>query len=221
MFTGLVETTGRIQRIINGSLRCLWISSSLDLKHVAIGDSIAIDGCCLTVVEVDCAQKSLAFHAATETLQRTTLGQLKLDDHVNLEAALRLGDRLGGHLVSGHIDGVGCVSVCQQRDSALYLGVDVPPEVASLSVARGSITLSGVSLTITDVQDNTIFVALIPHTLAATTLDKAVVGTRLNVEADMLGRYVAKLLAERQNISDAGSTTSALTVDMLRDKGFA
>lgn len=209
MFTGLVETIGTVRTASGEQPRRLTIESSL--PNADIGESIAIDGCCLTVVEI--SAQGLAFEAATETLKRTTLGRLSAGDRVNLERSLVVGDRLGGHIVTGHVDCIGIVRVREQRDSALTLGIEVPPEVARLTAARGSTTLAGVSLTVTEVTDEIISVGLIPHTLSATTLGERKLGDSINVEADLLARYVERLL---QGSRQEGS----LTVEFLKDKGF-
>lgn len=192
MFTGLVETLGTVVAATGDSPRRLTIASSIPPDAVQLGDSVAIDGCCLTVVARGAT--GLTFEAATETLARTTLGQLGVGTQVNLERALRVGDRLGGHLVAGHVDGLGIVMVREQRGSALYLGVEAPADVARLCAPRGSITIAGVSLTVTDVQQRTVFVGLIPHTLAVTTLNALTRGDAVNLEADLIARYVARLM---------------------------
>ena len=192
MFTGLVEATATVVRATGVSPRRLTLASNIALTDVQLGESIAVDGCCLTVVAAD--SDGLTFEAATETLARTTLGTLQVGMPVHLERALRFGDRLGGHLVAGHIDCVGTLQGRDMRGSALYLTVDVGPTVAQLTAPRGSITFAGVSLTVTDVQQNLVSVGLIPHTLAVTHLGQLAVGAGINVEADLLARYVARLL---------------------------
>jgi riboflavin synthase len=192
MFTGLVETMGTVVAATGSTPRRLTIQSPLPHGEVRLGDSVAVDGCCLTVVAADAT--GLAFEAATETLARTTLGGLAVGARVNLERALRLGDRLGGHLVAGHVDGVGTVRERAQRGSALYVGIEAPREVGRLTAPRGSITVAGVSLTVTEVRDMTFWVGLIPHTLGATTLGALQVGDRVNLEADLLARYLERLL---------------------------
>ena len=200
MFTGLVEAKGTLIAVEGDSPRRLTVRSALFTGSEAIGDSIAVDGCCLTVVAIE--EKALTFEAATETLERTTIGDLELSQHVNLERSLRFGDRLGGHLVSGHVDGVGLLGSIEQRESAYYLGIDVPDEIARLTAPRGSITLAGISLTVTDVQKNRVFVGIIPHTWDVTTISSWQDGSRINCEADLLARYLEKLLDGRQ-ISEA------------------
>ncbi len=217
MFTGLVETVGTVRAASGDSPRRLTIESSLPNAEIKVGESIAIDGCCLTVVEV--SDRGLAFEAATETLKRTTLGLLGAGDRVNLERSLAVGDRLGGHIVTGHVDCIGTVRERDQRGSALYLGIAVPPEVARLTAARGSTALGGVSLTVTEVTGATrgefglFFVGLIPHTLRVTTLGERKIGDSVNVEADLLARYIERLL-------HGDRSEGSLTVELLKDKGF-
>ena len=214
MFTGLVEAVGTLVEVQGSSPRRLVIRSELPTSEVALGDSVAINGCCLTVVSK--GSDTLAFEAATETLSVTTLGGLTAGRRVHLERALRVGDRLDGHLVAGHVDGIGVLRAREQRGSALYLGVEAPESVSRLTVDRGSITLDGVSLTVTEVRERVIWVGLIPHTLSWTALGELKIGDSLNLEADMIARYVAKLLAGTESPQASG-----LTVEYLKDKGFA
>ena len=213
MFTGLIETVGIVRAVTDDSPRRLSIASAIPAVEVEIGDSIAIDGCCLTVVEN--AKDHLCFEAATETLARTTLADLRAGDRVNLERSLLAGGRLDGHLVMGHVDGIGVVQHKEQRQSAVYLGVAAPRQVALLTASRGSTAIAGVSLTVTDVRGEVIEVALIPHTLTHTTLTDLRVGSRVNVEADILARYVARLVGAPQIEAEP-----SLTEEYLKDKGF-
>jgi len=223
MFTGLVETVGVVRAVSGGSPCVLRIEADLPTNEVAIGDSVAVDGVCLTLVKVGSGGGSwFEFEAATETMQRTMIGSLRPGNHVNLERAMRLGDRFGGHLVSGHVDCVGEVCIREHRGSALCLGIAVGSEVSRLSVARGSITLAGVSLTINEIDGEVILVGLIPHTASSgvTTLSDRKVGDRLNVEADLIGRYLDRLLESRAP-GNGNAQKATLTMDYLRDKGFA
>lgn len=226
MFTGLIETTGTIREASGRTPRRITIASSIPVAETELGASVAIDGCCLTVVSRS-GDKTLTFEAATETLGRTTLGRLRVGDTVNLERALRLGDRLGGHFVSGHIDAVGTVRTREPRGSAIFFGIEAPREVLRLTAPRGSICVSGVSLTVTDVRDGLLFVGIIPHTMEVTTFGRFEVGTEVNLEADMLARYIAGYIApyiERLGQAQSeqpGDERSGLTVEFLKDKGFA
>ncbi|MCK5688303.1 riboflavin synthase [Myxococcota bacterium] len=225
MFTGLVETTGKVRMASGESIRRITIASALPAHEVRVGDSVAIDGCCLTAV--DKSGDTLTFEAATETLSRTTLGDLRPGATVHLERAMALGDRLDGHLVMGHVDTVGIVRKLENKNGALYFGVEVDDEVARLTAPRGSICIAGVSLTVTDVQDHLVTVSLIPHTLDQTHLASARVGTKVNIEADVLARYIDRLLLARGGQaarsgqdSQAVPSEGGLTEEFLRGNGF-
>ncbi|MCH2115546.1 MAG: riboflavin synthase [Pirellulales bacterium] len=191
MFTGLVGCIADVKGIVpDGAAIRLELTDVGPAHSVAVGDSIAINGCCLTVVQVE--QGSLFFEAGAETLRRTTLGDLGTGDCVNIEMSLQAGDALGGHLVSGHIDGVGTID--QRTDDAQWstFWVRVPPGLTRQMASKGSIAVDGVSLTLVDVEDERFSVALIPHTLQETTLGKRQIGDRLNLETDILAKYVQR-----------------------------
>jgi riboflavin synthase len=195
MFTGLVEQTSRIIKINinpNGSAQ-LKIVSPRDFD-LALGDSVSVNGCCLTVT--NSSQDFMDFDLSQETLARTSLGQLQANQLVNLERAMQLGDRLGGHMVSGHIDCCGLVSEIQRNPSGWVLKVEFPKEFASLVITKGSITIQGISLTINSVQDFKdkceVSVMLIPLTIQKTNLSEAVLGQVVNLEFDLIGKYVQR-----------------------------
>ena len=196
MFTGLVEAVGTVTQATGTSPRRITIRSSYDQELVEIGASIAIDGCCLTVVEK--GSGGLTFEAATETLKRTTIGSLKEGSRVNLERSLKLGDRLDGHLVLGHVDGLGTVRERKQVDSAWYVSIEAPADLAPLIATRGSVTIAGVSLTVVEASGAMFQVGLIPHTWQVTTLADYAVGASINLEADVMARYVQRLLDMRR-----------------------
>ena len=185
MFTGIVRELGRVVAFDGARLVVEAPQTSAD-----VGDSIAVDGVCLTVVEHDGDQ--LVFDVVAETLSRTTLGTLTADDPVNVEPALRAGEPLGGHIVQGHVDGVGSV-----RSISQPVWIDAPPDVLRYCVEKGSITVDGVSLTIAALDDSGFAVALVPHTLAATTLGAAKPGDAVNLEVDVLAKYVERLTMGR------------------------
>jgi riboflavin synthase len=187
MFTGLVECVGTVVGIFEGPPRLLTIAG----YEASIGESVAVDGCCLTVVA---RTPALSFEAGIETLRRTTLGRLRTGDRVNIEGATRAGDRLGGHLVTGHIDGVGTVASRRIEQNATYVTVTIPGDLAPLVAAQGSVAMQGVSLTVTAVTIASFSVMLIPHTLAATTLCQLAEGSAVNIEVDLVARYVQRLL---------------------------
>jgi len=198
MFTGIVQAVGHIVAIDpkGDGLRLGVDATALDTSDIAIGDSVALDGCCLTVVGRDGAR--LAFDVSAETIA-CTVG-LDARGPVNLEKALRFGDRLGGHLVAGHVDGVGVVRAMQpvaEAGGSVSLEVEVPAALARFVAPKGSIAVQGVSLTVNGVDGARFGVNLIPHTLAVTTLGRLAPGMRVNLEADLIARYVARLVDAR------------------------
>ncbi len=194
MFTGLVREVGTVVAFEDGRLR---VESSI---AAAIGDSVAIDGVCLTVVDGD--RKTLAFDAVPETLSRTTLGRLEPGSAVNLEPALRAGEALGGHYVQGHVDGVGRVRSVEPEGDGRRVWVDAPPDILRYCVEKGSIAVNGVSLTVADLDEEGFAVALVPHTLEVTTLGSAALGDEVNLETDVLAKYVEKLAGLRSGHGD-------------------
>jgi riboflavin synthase len=197
MFTGIVEELGRVRSITprQGGAR-IEIEAAKVLDDAEIGASIAVNGCCVTVVEI--ASGYWAADAVVETLQRTNLGSLQAGDAVNLERPVRLADRLGGHLVQGHVDGVGTISGRdEQPDGSTLVHVAAPADVRRYIVHKGSITVDGISLTIAAVHDDGFAVAVIPHTLDLTTLGIKRVGATVNLEADVVAKYIEQLLPER------------------------
>jgi riboflavin synthase len=206
MFTGIVEELGSVRAIAptDGGAR-LEIACSTVLTDAELGSSIAVNGCCLTVVALD--DGWWAADAQRETLHRTTIGGLQPGDPVNLERPVRLADRLGGHLVQGHIDAVGTVSArTPEPDGSTRLSVRAPDGILRYVVEKGSITVDGVSLTVTQVDDAGFSVALIPHTLAVTTLGIRQPGDGVNLEVDVLGKYVERLITGiKQSVSNEGA----------------
>lgn len=192
MFTGLISDVGKIKSIERSSDSwSLSVGTSYDVETLKLGESIAIDGACLTVTSI--GRGSFSVDASPETLKRTTLGDRKVGDAVHLERALRVGDRLGGHLVLGHVDAVGVVRKRTRDKNAWMYTVEAPDEVAQYLIDKGSITVDGVSLTVNEVSGNQFGLAIIPHTAQETRLAEYTVGQRVNLEADVLGKYVKKL----------------------------
>ena len=200
MFTGIVEELGRVRAITHadGGAR-LELSCTVVIDDAAIGDSIAVNGCCLTVVEL--GEGRWAADAVTETLDRTALGRITAGDRVNLERPVRAEDRLGGHIVQGHVDGVGeLVARDALPDGSTRMRFTVPDHLLRYVVEKGSITLDGISLTVAAVDDTAaaVEIAVIPHTLAVTTLGPKAPGDPVNIEVDVLAKHVERLLTTRE-----------------------
>jgi riboflavin synthase len=194
VFTGIVRERGRVVSAESngggGALR-LRVAAPRTAAQTSLGDSVSIAGCCLTAVSVEDGE--LAFDAVPETLARTTLDELAAGAWVNLEPALRAGEPLGGHYVQGHVDSVGRVRSLERDGDGARLSLDVPPDVLRYCVEKGSLAVDGVSLTVAEVDDRGVVIALVPHTLSETTLSRLEPGDRVNLEADVLAKYVERL----------------------------
>ncbi len=199
MFTGIVEEMGAVtamERTLAGTRMVILASTVMgDLK---IGDSVSVNGACLTVVTT--SDRDFAVEISPETLSVTTLGHLTAGAPVNLERAMKLNERIGGHLVAGHVDGVGTIRSRHQEGNAIFFTVEAPQEVLRYCVVKGSITVDGISLTINDVNDHGFTVAVIPHTAKVTTLGLKQVNDTVNLESDLIGKYVERLLQERSQL---------------------
>lgn len=202
MFTGIVSALGKVTAVeaLDGLTR-LTVESSYDPAGVEIGASIAHDGCCLTVVETQSHQGGMrhVVEVAPESLALTTMGDLKQGDQVNLERSLRVGDELGGHIVQGHVDGLGEVLSVTKDGEGWRIRIKPPHAITHLIAAKGSIAIAGVSLTVNEVDDDGFGVLIIPHTWAVTTLSRLKAGDKVNLEADMMARYAARLVEARRN----------------------
>lgn len=209
MFTGIVEMRGVLQARRGHQLL---IRTPKPLPDPVYGESIAVNGCCLTLEE--CRGTELVFHVLSETLARTNLGKLPIGAAVNLERALKVSDRLGGHIVSGHIDAVGKV-VSKRLEDDVKLTVSFPEELAKYMVWKGSIAIDGVSLTIAELTGNTLTVCLIPVTLAETALEERLPGMEVNLETDLAGKYIVRQL-ELASVN----SKSTITMDTLSEAGF-
>lgn len=208
MFTGIVEEIGKVAAVtpLAKGVR-LTVACRTVLEGTGVGDSLSVSGACLTATSVDA--DAFTADVSPETLRVTTLGGRKAGDPVNLERALALGDRLGGHLVTGHVDGLGRLRRVTPTGEATEVWYDAPPEVLSLCVVKGSIAVDGVSLTVNALDLAGFSVMLIPHTIEQTTLLQVPPGTPVNLEADLIGKYVARLMAEREE--GGGLTAEALS----------
>ena len=194
MFTGIVRELGVVVEAEEaGGGLALVVRAPQTAARTNIGDSVAIDGCCLTATRV--ATGSIRFHAVPETIARTTLRDLERDHEVNVEPAVRAGEELGGHYVQGHVDAVGRVQSVEAEGEGLRVFVEAPDEVLRYCVEKGSITVDGVSLTVAELAGDAFGVALVPHTLTATTLSELEPGKAVNLEADVLAKYVERLIS--------------------------
>ena len=209
MFTGLVEILGNVtstNRTGNGIKLSLKPTGDFE---VALGDSVAINGVCLTVTAFN---GEISFDVSPETLKSTNLGELKTGDGVNLERAMRISDRLGGHIVTGHVDGIGKITSKKTEGEYTFYIIDSPPEVLKYIVQKGSVAIDGISLTVVESDKRSFHIAIIPHTLTATNIGSKGIGDRVNIEADIIGKYVEKLLGK----GDAGPGL----MDLLKQEGF-
>ncbi|ACV63112.1 riboflavin synthase, alpha subunit [Desulfofarcimen acetoxidans DSM 771] len=220
MFTGLVEELGVLQSVRHGAASAqLNIAAGKITRGIKIGDSIAVNGVCLTAIKF--GGQGFTADVMAETLSKTNLGNLKPGDRVNLERALSLGDRLGGHLVSGHIDGVGIIANKEIQDIAILITIKAPPEVMRYIIKKGSVAIDGTSLTIVDFTDDSFLVSLIPHTAKETTLGFKTPGDTVNLEGDIIGKYIERLLQARETLP-AGKRDEKTLVSMgfLAEHGF-
>lgn len=214
MFTGLIEEVGRVAAVgrVGGGAR-LQVSTCLPFEEIRLGDSVAVNGVCLTVVQM--SSGTLSFDVSPESMDRTTFKGLRPGSFVNLERALRVGDRLGGHLVSGHVD---CMAVVRERreiSGNYQFSFQLPPRHARYLIEKGSVAIDGISLTVNTVSDDGFSVNIIPHTAAATTLRYRQAGDEVNIETDLIGKYVERLLGGR----GAGGV-EGVSLELLAKSGF-
>lgn len=216
MFTGIIEEMGGIT-VMNKSLAGakLTILASTVMSDLKIGDSVSVNGICLTVVSR--SERDFSVEVSSETLSVTTLGSFAVGMPVNLERAMKLNERIGGHLVAGHVDGVGVIRSRQQDANAIVFTIGAPPEILRYCVAKGSITVDGISLTINAVTEQGFSVAIIPHTAKVTILGLKQVNDTVNLESDLIGKYVERLLQERSQLP---KTTPVIDRDYLQKRGL-
>ncbi len=212
MFTGIVEELGSVKalRRDTGAAR-LTISASTVLESTLIGDSICVNGVCLTVVEMN--RNDFSADVAVETLRVTNLGELKIGAKVNLERALQLSARIGGHLVSGHVDAVGSIREKREEGNGWRIFIEAPAMVLRYVIRKGSIAVDGISLTVADVDTSGFSIAMIPHTAKLTTLGFKAAGDSVNLESDIIGKYVERLLS--------GRVENGVSLELLKKTGFA
>ncbi|MBO5738507.1 riboflavin synthase [bacterium] len=208
MFTGIIEETGKVQSITKDKIV---IECSKVLENTKLGDSIAVNGVCLTVVEL--LTKGFTADISPETSKITILHKLKNGDIVNLERAMKADGRFGGHIVSGHVDGLGKIINCEKKNDFFELNIDLPSNLAIYTIKKGSITINGISLTIAEIKNNIIKVAIIPHTFENTNLSFLKSGDFVNIEVDILAKYVEKFLSTSDN-------KSRISLEYLQEHGF-
>ena len=215
MFTGLIEEIGKVQSIVKSTKSArIIIKASKVLEGVKLGDSISTNGVCLTVS--DFSDHYFSIDVMAETMRRSNLQRLTSGDEVNLERALRVGDRLGGHIVSGHIDGTGTVVNLENEDNAVWVSIATEKEILKFIVQKGSIAIDGISLTVAYVDDSMFKVSIIPHTKEVTTLLRKKVGEVVNLECDMLGKYIEKLLLSKEQ----APVNKGIDMNFLSEHGY-
>ncbi len=217
MFTGIIEETGTLRGAKNGAKSStLTIAASKVLEGTKIGDSICTNGVCLTVTSMGAG--TFTADVMAESMRRTNLGFLKPGDSVNLERALTLSSRLGGHIVSGHVDGTGTILSMEREENAIWVEIETPAEILRYIIEKGSITIDGISLTVAYVDNRVFKVSVIPHTGEETTLLKKKPGDIVNLENDLIGKYVEKLMTPANE--DKAETKSNITMEYLAKFGF-
>ena len=215
MFTGLIEQVGRLEKIERrGSSGCLVVAATFPPEEIRLGDSIAVNGVCLTVTQM--RSGSLSFDVSPETLERTSFRDAVVGAPVNLERALRLSDRLGGHLVTGHVDCVARIVERREVSGNIYMAFTLPADHARFLVEKGSVTIDGISLTVNAVTDAGFSVNIIPHTASQTTLSFRRTGDIVNIETDILGKYLDRLLSTRRESPEG----EGLSLELLAKSGF-
>lgn len=218
MFTGIIQAEGRIEAIepIGGDVRMTISTGKLPMADVQLGDSIACNGVCLTAIAL--TDHSYVADVSNESLEVTTLGKLKVGASVNLEKALRLQDRLGGHLVSGHVDGIGEVVAIEQQSRSWRYQIAAPKEIAKYIATKGSICINGISLTVNDIKGRIFEVNIVPHTRQETTIRLLEVGTQVNLEVDLLARYLERMMSS--SAESEAPTGSKITAEFLAENGY-
>lgn len=215
MFTGIIIELGKVYDFIKlrsgGQLKVL---SKNIIKETSLGDSISVNGVCLTVNEIDSTKELISFDVSYETLQKTTLGGLKKGDLVNLEPALTLNTRLGGHIVSGHVEGIGIIKRIENKGDYQQIEIEAPEDILKYCIKKGSIAIDGISLTIVDIFPSSFTVVIIPHTAKMTTIGAKKIGDKVNLESDIIAKYVEKFVKQTAPVKDEH------LVEKLKNYGF-
>ncbi len=213
MFTGIIEHLGKVKQVkLQADSAVIVVDIGPLSDDVSPGDSIAINGACLTVTQIK--DSEVYFDVSTETLSKTAIGKLKISDKVNIERSLKMGDKLGGHFVTGHVDGVGVINKVENEPGQCTMWFSASEALTNMMIKKGSVAIDGISLTIVEIREGLFSVALIPYTLELTTLGFKKTGEKVNLETDMLGKWVKRILTTND------STTSGVTEAMLKEKGF-
>ncbi|HGO5814884.1 TPA: riboflavin synthase [Mannheimia haemolytica] len=215
MFTGIIEEVGQIAQIKKqGEFAVVTVKAKKILTDVHLGDSIAVNGVCLTVTSF--TQEQFTADVMSETLKRTSLGELSINSPVNLERAMAANGRFGGHIVSGHIDGTGVVAEITPADNSTWYRIKAEPKLMRYIIEKGSITIDGISLTVVDVDAESFRVSIIPHTIKETNLGTKKIGSLVNLENDIVGKYIEQFLLKKE----PENPQSKITVDFLKNAGF-
>lgn len=219
MFTGIIEAVGKILRTETrgGDMRVTVSTGKLPMREKSVGESISVNGVCLTAVEF--GNECFVADVSRETLSRTTLGKLVNGQNVNLERALLPTTRLGGHLVSGHVDGIGRITEKKHDGRSWRFRIEAPTALSKYIAEKGSICLDGISLTVNDIHDSNFGINIVPHTLEATTLSELGVGNEINIEVDLLARYIERLLMGASAM-DTGVQEKGVTLELLKNTGY-
>lgn len=216
MFTGLIEEVGTVLSIAKSSKSAeITVKARHVMQGIGLGDSISTNGVCLTVISFD--HSKFTVDVMAETMRRSNLGKLSSNSEVNLERALRVGDRLGGHLVSGHIDGTGILEGYEKEDNAVWATISASPAILKYIIRKGSVALDGVSLTVAYVDNAAFKVSIIPHTKDMTTILRKNIGDEINIECDMIGKYIEKFVRSEENET---ASKKVIDVDFLSKHGF-
>jgi len=219
MFTGIIEGLGTISGIQPSNQgKKITVKSDFFLENSKIGDSIAINGACLTAVGIQ--GKSFQVDVAPETLSMSILSHTKIGDRVNLERALRLSDRLDGHLVSGHVDGIGKIKERKNQGNAIIITVEIPDVISRYIIKKGSVAVDGVSLTVNSCNSNSFKISIIPHTAKLTTVGFKRVGDLVNIETDMIGKYIERFITQKADDSETRNNRPSIDMEFLAKKGF-
>jgi riboflavin synthase len=215
MFTGLIEEIGEVDKIAKSAKSAqITIKSKKVLEDIKLGDSISTNGVCLTVVKFD--KNSFVVDVMPETMRRSNLKNIKSGSRVNLERAMQLGDRLGGHIVSGHVDGIGIIKSIDKEDNATWVSIETSLDIMKYMINKGSVTIDGISLTIAKVEDEVFKVSIIPTTKGETTLLDKHIGDELNVECDVVGKYIERFMIFNQE----EASKSSIDINFLKENGF-